>query len=300
MCLLNILQKLKNDLDFEIVIAHINHGLREKAIDDENFVKNYAELNQIPIYIKRAKVGEIAKSQNKGLEETGRQVRYDFFEEVAKKIGASKIAIAHNSNDNVETIFMNVLRGSGINGLRGIEPIRNKRYIRPLIECSREEIEYYCEKNGLNPRIDETNKENNYTRNKIRNICIPYLKQEFNPNIIKSINRLAETAREESKFIEEIVAKRYQELLIKEDNRKEIILNLKEFNKLPLVIKRRMVIYIIYKLCGSTRGIQKIHIDDIIKMCENNIGNKYLTPQKGIKAMLKNKKIYFQLETNLP
>ena len=300
MCLLNILQKLKNDLDFEIVIAHINHGLREKAIDDENFVKNYAELNQIPIYIKRAKVGEIAKSQNKGLEETGRQVRYDFFEEVAKKIGASKIAIAHNSNDNVETIFMNVLRGSGINGLRGIEPIRNKRYIRPLIECSREEIEYYCEKNELNPRIDETNKENNYTRNKIRNICIPYLKQEFNPNIIKSINRLAETAREESKFIEEIVAKRYQELLIKEDNRKEIILNLKEFNKLPLVIKRRMVIYIIYKLCGSTRGIQKIHIDDIIKMCENNIGNKYLTPQKGIKAMLKNKKIYFQLETNLP
>ena len=300
MCLLNILQKLKNDLDFEIVIAHINHGLREKAIDDENFVKNYAELNQIPIYIKRAKVGEIAKSQNKGLEETGRQVRYDFFEEVAKEIGASKIAIAHNSNDNVETIFMNVLRGSGINGLRGIEPIRNKRYIRPLIECSREEIEYYCEKNELNPRIDETNKENNYTRNKIRNICIPYLKQEFNPNIIKSINRLAETAREESKFIEEIVEKRYQELLIKEDNRNEIILNLKEFNKLPLVIKRRMVIYIIYKLCGSTRGIQKIHIDDIIKMCENNIGNKYLTPQKGIKAMLKNKKIYFQLETNLP
>ena len=283
-----------------MVVAHINHGLRRQAIDDENFVKQYAEANQIPIYIKKAKVGEIAKEENRGLEETGRKVRYDFFEEVAEKIGANKIAIAHNSNDNVETILMNVLRGSGINGLRGIEPIRNDRYIRPLIECSREEIENYCEQYKLNPRIDETNKENDYTRNKIRNICIPYLKQEFNPNIIESINRLSETAREESKFIEKIVEEKYRELLIKEEAKKEIVLNLKEFNKISIVIKRRMILYVINKLCGSARGIQKIHIEDILKLCQNNIGNKYLTPQKGIKILVKNKKIYFQLETNLP
>ena len=94
-----------------------------------------------------------------------------------QKVGANKIAIAHNKNDKIETIIMNVLRGSGISGLKGIEPIRENKYIRPLIECERKEIEEYCENHKLEPRIDKTNFENNYTINKIRNIVIPYIQK---------------------------------------------------------------------------------------------------------------------------
>lgn len=233
----------------------------------------------------------MAQESKRGLEETGRQVRYDFFDEVAQKVGANKIAIAHNANDNAETILMNMIRGSGTKGLKGIEPYRDNKYIRPIIECNREKIEKYCEENELNPKIDETNKENDYTRNKIRNICIPYLRNEFNPNIIESLNRLGEIVREESEFIEELVKENYNEILLSEESENEIVLNLKGFNNLHLVLQRRIILYSINKLLGSTRGIQKIHIEDILKLCKNNIGNKYLTPQKGIKILVKNKTI---------
>ena len=106
-----------------------------------------------------------------------------FLKKFYKKTGSNKIAIAHNKNDKIETIIMHLLRGSGLSVLKGIEPIRDNKYIRPLIECERQEIEQYCEIRKLQPRIDKTNFENEYTRNKIRNIVIPYIKKEFNPNI---------------------------------------------------------------------------------------------------------------------
>lgn len=284
-------------MNYEIFVAHINHGLRENAIKDEVFVQNYCDKHKIPFFIKKAKVNEIASLEKKGLEETGRQVRYDFFEEVANKVGANKIAIAHNANDNAETIIMNILRGSGIGGLKGIEAKRDNKFIRPLIECQREKIEEYCEKNNLNPRIDESNQENDYTRNKIRNICIPYLKTEFNPNIITSLNRLGQIAKEETEFLEMMVEEKYNDILIKEVIGDKIELDLKKFNELHDVIKKRIVLYTINKLCGNARGIQKIHIEDIIKMCKNNVGNKFLTPQKYVKVSLKCKKISFDVQT---
>lgn len=266
--------------------------MRKEAIDDENFVNEYCKKHGHNIFIKRANIEELARKENRGLEETGRKVRYDFFEEIAEKNCANKIAIAHNANDNAETIIMNIFRGSGMSGLKGIEPIRNGKYIRPLIECNRTEIEKYCEENELNPRIDKSNKENDYTRNRIRNICIPYIQKEFNPNIITNLNRLGETIREESRFMEKLIEKNYNDIVLAE-NKEEIVLNLEKFNNLDLVIKRRMILYTINKLCGNARDIQKIHIEDIIKLCQNNIGNKCLTPKKYIKISLKCKKIYF-------
>lgn len=227
-----------------------------------------------------------------GLEETGRKVRYDFFEEILQKNNANKIAIAHNKNDNAETMIMNLLRGSGISGLKGIEPKRDKKYIRPIVERTREEIEQYCENEKLNPRIDESNFENEYTRNKIRNICIPYIKKEFNPNIINTLERLAHTVREEEKYMQERTIEAYKTLLIHEDDN-QIILNAKIFMNLEKVIKRRIVLYTINKLLGSTNGIQKINVEDIVEMCEKNVGNKYIMPNKNIKILLKNKKIFF-------
>lgn len=296
MCLLNSLNNIskdeKNNLSFDICVAHINHMLRKEADSETKYVEDYCKKNNIPIYIKRADVKKIAEENKIGLEEAGRNVRYAFFEEVLKSTGSNKIAIAHNLNDRAETVLMNLMRGSGPLGLKGIEPKRNNVYIRPLIKTSRKEIEEYCEKEKLDPKFDESNKDNTYTRNKIRNLLIPYLQEEFNPNIIESITKLSEIMTDEQNYLEKIVNNIYKKLLI-EESESEIILDLKEFNKQDVVIKRKLILYTINKLLKTTKNIEKIHIEDIIKLCNNNIGNKYLTPNKNIKVFLKKGKISF-------
>ena len=294
MCMLDMMRELKEEknINFEIYVAHINHMIREEAIDDEKYVQNYCLKHNIEFFVKRADVQKIANDKKIGTEEAGRKVRYDFFEKVLQKTGSNKIAIAHNKNDKIETIIMHLLRGSGLSGLKGIEPIRDNKYIRPLIECERQEIEQYCEDRKLQPRIDKTNFENEYTRNKIRNILIPYIKKEFNPNIIQTLSRLSEVATDESNYIDLQTQKIYNKLLIEKSD-KQIILKLKEFNQQENVIQKRLVLKTIKELNGSTDRIEKIHIEDIIKLCTNNIGNKYLTPNKNLKILVKDKKIFF-------
>lgn len=292
--MLDILRKIKeeNIIQFDIVVAHINHLIRKEAVEDEEYVKKYCEKNGIECYIKRIDVQELAQNKKIGTEEAGRKARYEFFDEISQKTSSNKIAVAHNKNDKIETIIMHVLRGSGTSGLIGIEPIRDNKYIRPLIECERKEIEEYCDNQKLEPRIDKTNFENEYTRNKIRNIVIPYIKMEFNPNIIETINRLSDVVKEEETYINKIVERTYKKLLI-EKSKKEIVLDLKQFNEQDEVIKNRVILYTVKLINGSTQGVEKIHIRDIVKLCNNNIGNKYLTPNKNLKILIKNKKIFF-------
>ena len=294
--MLKILKDIRNDknlhMEFDIIVAHVNHMIREEAKDDENFVKDFCKKIDVPFYSKSIDVQKIANNNKIGTEEAGRNARYEFFDEILVKTNSNKIAIAHNKNDKVETMIMNMLRGSGIAGLKGIEPIKNNKYIRPLIECERFEIEQYCKENNIEARIDRTNFENIYTRNKVRNVVIPYIKQEFNPNIIQTMDRLSELVKEENEYLENTVKNKYKELII-EEKEKEFVMNLKGFNKEDKVIKSRLLLYTISRLFGSTNGIEKIHIEDVIKLCENNIGNKYLTPNKNIKILVKNHKIYF-------
>ena len=290
--MLDILNSIKDEMGFEIYVVHVNHLIRTEAIDDEKYVEEYCKKNNIEFFAKRIDVLKIADTQKIGTEEAGRKARYEFFKEIYSKVGANKIAIAHNKNDKAETIIMHLLRGSGLSGLKGIEPIRNNKYIRPLIECERSEIEKYCEENNLNPRIDKTNFENEYTRNKIRNIVIPYIKKEFNPNIIETLDRLSEVATDEINYIDRQVQNTYNKLLL-EKTGKQIILKWKEFNSQEKIIKSRLILYTVKELMGSTEGIEKIHIESIIKLCDNNIGNKYLTPNKKIKILVNDKKIFF-------
>lgn len=296
-CLLHILNNLKNELNFKICVAHINHMIRKEADEETEYVKNICNKLGVECFVKRIDVIKQANKLKKGTEETGRQIRYEFFNQVLEKTSSNKIATAHNNNDKIETILMNILRGSGISGLKGIEPIRDNKYIRPLIETSRNEIEEYCREKDLKPRIDKSNEDNIYTRNKIRNIVIPYIQKEFNQNIIKTINRLSEVANEEDEYIQKIVEEKYKEVLIDDlskTSEKCIVLDLKKFNKIELVIKRRVILYTINELLGTTKGIEKINIDDIIKLCTNNIGNKYLMPIKEIKILVKKSKIFFK------
>lgn len=292
MCLLHFFISIREEYNLELFVAHINHGIREESTEEEQFVENYCKINDIECFIKRVNVPQIALYEKMGLEETGRNIRYDFFNEVLKQTNSNKIAIAHNLNDYTETILMNVLRGSGINGLKGIEA-KIGNYIRPLIECKREEIEDYCDKNNLDPRYDKSNDDNTYTRNKIRNVVIPYIKEEFNPNFLDTLYRLSEISKEESDYLNKKTIENYMD--VKEDeNDKKIIINLKKFNDIELVIKRRLILYIIQKLFGTTKGIEKIHVEDIIKLCSNNIGNKYLTPNKNTKVSVGKGKIIFE------
>lgn len=290
--LLDVLLKIKEKeiIDFDMVACHINHMIREEALEDEEYVVNFCKKNHIQCFVKKVEVEEIAKQQKISTEEAGRKARYEFFNEILKKENANKIATAHNKNDNAETVLMNMIRGSGTTGLKGIE-CKRENLIRPLIECSREEIEQYCKENNLKPRIDKTNFENNYTRNKIRNLLIPYIKENFNPNIIEAINRLSDLSKQENEYLEKETKAIYKQLL--EEKEKEYIsLNLKKFNLLETVIKSRIVLYTINELLGTRNGIEKKHIEDIIKLCSNNIGNKYLIPNKKVKVLIKNKKIF--------
>ena len=273
--LLNILYELK----YNICVAHVNHGLRENAKLDEEYVLKFCEDRNIPVFIKRVNLKEMLNGMT--TEEAGRKVRYDFFNEIIEKEKCNKIATAHNSNDSAETVLMNIIRGSGISGLKGIEAIRGN-VIRPLIEITRKEIEEYCDSENLNPRHDESNDELLYTRNKVRLKLIPYIEENINSNVVNNINRLSNIVSEEEKFIEKEVEKCYEEgLIAKEENK--IIFNLKKFNNLDVVLRKRLIKKSIINLLGNAKDIERIHINDIVKLCENNVGGKFLMPNKNIK-----------------
>ena len=292
--LLNILNKNKEILQIDLYVAHINHQIRKEADDDEAYVKKYCEKNNIVFFSKRIEVIKYANNNKIGLEEAGRKVRYEFLEQIYETKGINKIAIAHNKNDKAETVIMNIIRGSGISGLKGIEPIRGK-YIRPLIECQRDEIEEYCKIHNLQPRIDKTNFINDCTRNKIRNEVIPYIRENFNSNIIETIIRLSETAIETEAFVNEEVEKQFKVIMLQKEE-KRIILDLKKFNNLDMLLKKKILLYTIEQTLGNVQNIEKVNIEDIIKLCQNNIGNKYLKPNKNIKILVNKGKIFFEVE----
>lgn len=296
MTLLHILQKLKEKYNLELYVAHINHMIRENAKIDEQYVKEYCDKNNIRCFIKRANVVAKAQVDKNGVEEAGREVRYNFFKEVLKDTNSNKIAIAHNLNDNTETVIMNAIRGTGLAGLKGIEPKRGK-YIRPLIEIPREEIEKYCIENNINPRHDESNDDTTYTRNKIRNIIIPYLKKEFNPNIITGISRLSNIVKEEQDYLIKETKIAYDDVIL-DEKENTIIYNVKRFNQKDIVLQKRLILLGIEKIFGNTKGIEKINLEDIIKLCNNNIGNKFLKPNKNTKIEIKNKQIIISKETD--
>ena len=276
--LLDILYKL----NYNICVAHVNHGLRENAIIDQKFVEDFCNKRNIPCFVKQIKLKELKVKMT--LEEAGRKERYDFFYEIMKNQKCNKIATAHNSNDNAETVIMNIIRGSGVSGLKGIEPIRDN-VIRPLIEITRKEIEAYCKENKLNPRHDESNDEDIYTRNKVRLKVIPYIEENINSNVVNNINRLSSIVLEEEKYIEKEAEKAYNECLIaSEENRN--VYNLKKFNSLDIVIKKRLIKKFIINLLGNAKDIEKIHIDDIVKLCDKNIGGKFLMPNKRVRISI--------------
>ena len=195
---------LKEDWNLDIIVCHLNHGIRETAKRDEDFVKKVCRDYKIKCFIKTVNMDQYARENKLSSEEAGRILRYEFFRENSKN---RKILTAHNANDRVETVLFNIIRGTGLRGLSGISYVNDDVY-RPLINIKRGEIEAYLHENNLKYFDDETNFEEIYTRNKIRLRLIPYL-EKFNPDIINSILRLSENAEEAENFIGKIIEENY-------------------------------------------------------------------------------------------
>lgn len=276
MSLLHILFTIKEKFGITICAAHINHCLRgEEADRDEEFTGNFCRANGIDFYSKRIDINKKAEDEGVSLESAGREARYEFFEELKNKLNAQKIALAHNANDQAETVLMRIFRGTGAEGLEGIRPVRDKIFIRPLIKVSRDEIEEYCRDNNIQPRIDKTNLETIYTRNKIRLELIPYLKKNFNEDVIGAINRLSEMVSADNAYIEEEVLNKYK-TYCRYDGQKLIIVK-EAFNQKYAVITR-IIRNALNNLTGSIYNLERVHIDEIICLEKNQTGKTAVLP----------------------
>ena len=185
--LIEMLKKLQTYINFRIYLVHINHLLRGDDADaDEKFSYDYAKENNFDIFVKKIPIKEIAKKNGKTLEEVGREERYKFFNEIYNKVGGTKIATAHNKDDQIETFLFRMIRGSSLKGLEGIQTKKNN-LIRPISEIYKKDIIEYLNKNKIQYKIDKTNFENEFTRNSIRLDLIPFIENRYNTKFKEKI-----------------------------------------------------------------------------------------------------------------
>ena len=264
-CLLHVLICLSQKWPMRIGIAHLNHGLRAGSAELEaDFVRELAEHLKLPFFYKKADVQKAAKIEKKSIEETGRLHRYRFFNEIADSHGFDKIALGHHRDDNAELILMNLLRGGGPSGLSGIPPTRD-RIIRPLIRISRSAIIRYLTESNLEYMTDQSNADPAFLRNKIRHKLLPALKQEYNPNIAATLNRLADIFRAEEQWLDTIVEHSLDHITIS-TRKNELVLAAGSLKKLPLGHLRRILRAGINQIKGDLRRIRLSQIDAAIDL----------------------------------
>lgn len=199
-CLLHYLNSIKSELDCEIVAINVDHGIRTTSALDTEFVMQFCKDHKIRAYKFKGEALKVAKEEKLTLEQAARKVRFGVFETVIKKGLVDKIALAHHMNDQAETILLNIIRGAGLAGARGMEPIRDGIYIRPMLKTPREEIMAYIDENGLEYVEDETNKDNSYSRNYIRNVVLPALRKHFG-GVDKNIVNFSSICAKDDDFI---------------------------------------------------------------------------------------------------
>ena len=264
-CLLHLLVKLKERLDVKLHIAHLNHGLRGAESEaDARYVAELSNRFGLPVTIEKRDVKGFQREHRLSLEEAAREVRYHFFAELAGALGAKKVALGHTSDDQVETILMHLIRGSGTLGLGGMQPLtpwKSLIIVRPLLEVSREETEAYCQEHNLSPRRDSSNLSLSYLRNRIRHELIPLL-QIYNPKIKQALLHTATILAKDSSFLKEQTSQIWYRAITKEDGR--ITLDTKEFASLHPALQRTLVREAISQLLGDLKDIEWKHIESII------------------------------------
>lgn len=276
-CLLHFLYSIKKDFNLKITAVHINHCMRGKESDEDNkFVVDFCKNINIPIKVFSFDIYNKSKDENISIEEAGRKYRYFAFNKVLKEENATKIAIAHNKDDNAETMLMRFFRGTGIKGLSGISYKRDK-IIRPLLDCLRKDIENYCYKNNLSYRNDSTNNMDIYTRNKIRLNLIPTIKKDFNPNIVDTLSNMSKNFYDENIFLETLASNTLKNCIVEKNNDK-IILDIEKFKNIDLVLQKRMLRLCLSNFNKDLYNLSFEHINMILNILEKQTGKKLNLP----------------------
>lgn len=260
LCLLHALCELRESYDIQIIPVHVNHKLRKNAdLEAENAARMCAKYG-LECTIYEANCQEMADDLKISTEEAGRKIRYEIFDDVANSVqseGVAKdnvlIAVAHNADDQVETVLFRIIRGTGIHGLAGIAAerlsVEDFNIVRPLLGVSREEIEGYIEENNLRPNIDESNMSTDFSRNKIRLELIPYIEKNYNPNIKEAIKRLADNAATDDELLEAMAYGEAESCLRMHQEEQMVELDVNYALNLPLSLMRRIV-GIVFRVYG--------------------------------------------------
>lgn len=274
MALLNVLLELKDEFGMNIIACHVNHGIRGETADrDEKFVAEACKRLGVDVRILRADVPGTAKKMHLGVEECGRRIRYDFFNSVADDV---IIATAHTLSDRSETLLLNIARGASVKGLCSIPAVRGN-IVRPLIDCTRADIEKYCSDNSIEFVTDETNFEDIYSRNRIRLNVIPELKK-LNPSLERAFMRLISNAEEENGFMNGFSREILGKVKLK-DGYNAKLLN----DEHPAVRKR-----VIFEIINNETGIapEAVHVEQVDKILQGGrteiIGDTVVEVKNGV------------------
>ena len=286
LCLLFVLLEYRKKVPFELIVVHVNHGIRQEAFEDADFVKEICDRERVAYFLKETDVSKLAKEEHWSEEEAGRKVRYAAFEEalelykkknISLKAAKCKIAVAHHQKDVAETVLFHMFRGTGIYGMSGILPINNN-IIRPLLSCSREEIERFLTLRNQSWCIDRTNEEDTYTRNKIRHHILEYAEREINEKATEHIAKTAVMMASMREYLEFEVAEMTER--IADVKPKEISVNIEGLKCYPKLLQGQFLLAIIDKLCQGRKDIGSKHIQDILELVEKNGTKRMYLPGK--------------------
>jgi len=266
--------KKNEHLSSNLFVAHLNHLLRGAESDaDETFVREITRQLQVPVFITQEDVAACAASEKKNLEATARRLRYDFLMRIAEQCQARVIVTAHTHDDQVETLLMRLLRGTGAAGLRGIQANReltlSLRLVRPMLEITRTEVLEHCERYQLSFRYDSSNESTEFTRNRIRHELVPLL-QTFNPNFSEALVRTASQLSEDDAYLQIEAAQLVNEVV------KEQLLNFKPLLSLPVALRRRVLRLWLEQSRGDLRRIGTAHLIALDDLLTRGEGGHYV------------------------
>ena len=283
--LLHLLCWLSDELGIELAVAHLNHQLRgEQADQDEAYVRRLCADWNLPCYVTGENVGEQARRKGISLEEAGRYARYEYFSTLAEQHGFARVALGHTATDRVETLLINLLRGSGLHGLRSIPPVRGI-FIRPLISIRREAIAQYCEQQSLAPRCDESNLDaSDFLRNKIRLQLLPLLGEEYSEDPHEALARVIRAAEEELAWTEPLVETEFEEVASVGANK--LGLDRQRLSELPAGLQHRLLRRAIVELSGAATDVGEVHYDALRELIDQGQTGAQLHLPAGVLARI--------------
>jgi len=283
--LVHILHNLQYQLGFHLHIAHYNHHLRKGAHGDQKFVEKLSQQLNIPCSVGHWKHSKTFKKGS--LEDISRQHRFQFFIHLAEKIKAHAIILAHTEDDLAETVLMRILRGTGLQGLRGILPQRKMggiNFTRPLLNIKKKDILTFLSNRNISYRIDPTNKDTKFFRNKIRLKLLPLLTKQYNSNLTEILNNLADNANTDYGYLEVQTQKLFSKLALQTTNKKGVRFNLKQFSKQHPALKRMLIRRGIEHLKGDTNRITLTHFREIDDLLNNRPKKTIIHLPQNIRA----------------